>query len=114
MKYIKINNFWNQFNQPDYKGLDIDKFIAGSQRCNLFITYSVCATNEELTSLLIDVEEITEEQYKIETQNIQNINQQPSQNEVLAQTVANLTLQNADLASQLETLSQTIAQMQLG
>lgn len=38
----------------------------------------------------------------------------PTNEEVLSQTVANLTLQNADLQNQLQTLSQTIAQMQLG
>lgn len=111
MKYIKINNFWNTFNQPDYKGLDISKFVAGSQIC--FDTYSVCATNEELSQLPTDVEEITEEQYLQEKANMQTVNQQPSQNEVLAQTVADLTLQNADLVNQIQTLSQTVAQMQL-
>lgn len=37
-----------------------------------------------------------------------------SQNEVLGQTLANLTLQNADLVTQVQTLSQTVAEMQLG
>ncbi|UZQ50613.1 hypothetical protein [Clostridium kluyveri] len=35
-------------------------------------------------------------------------------NVVLSQTIADLTLQNADLQNQVQTLSQTVAQMQLG
>lgn len=37
-----------------------------------------------------------------------------TQEQILAQTVADLTLQNADLQNQVQTLSQTVAQMQLG
>jgi cell division protein FtsB len=73
----------------------------------------VVATNEELATMPTDVEELTEEQYLQEKANMQSANQQPSQNEVLAQTVADLTLQNADLNNQMQTLSQTIATMQL-
>lgn len=71
MKYIKLNNFWNQFGQPDYKGLDINRFEPGSQVNPFNATYSVCATNEELSSLSTDVEEITEEQYLEEKNNSQ-------------------------------------------
>lgn len=45
---------------------------------------------------------------------LDEFNQLQQNNVVLAQTVADLTLQNADLQNQLQTLSQTIAQMQLG
>lgn len=113
MKYIKINNFWNQFRQPDYKGLDLSQIIAGSQLYPANATYCAIATNEDLTTLPVDTEEMTEEQYNTEKANMQTANQQPSQNEVLTQTVADLTLQNADLVSQMQTLSQTIATMQL-
>lgn len=113
MKYIKINNFYNQFGQPDYKGLDINKNIPGSQLYPANATYCIVATNEELSTLPTDVEEITEDQYNTEKANMQSANQQPSQNQILAQTVADLTLQNADLVDRMQTLSQTIAQMQL-
>jgi hypothetical protein len=113
MKYIKINNFWNQFGQPDYKGLDINQNEPFSQVYPANANYCVLATNQELSTLPQDVEEITEEQYLQGKANMQSTNQQPSQNEVLAQTVADLTLQNADLKDQVQTLSQTVAQMQL-
>lgn len=71
MKYIKLNNFWNQFGQPDYKGLDISKFEPGSQLNPSNATYSACATNEELSSLPTDIEEITQEQYLEEKNNSQ-------------------------------------------
>ncbi|MDV3426145.1 MAG: hypothetical protein LIR50_03005 [Bacillota bacterium] len=71
MKYIKINNFWNVFGQPDYKGLDINKFEPGSQVNPSNATYSVCATNQELSSLPTDIEEITQEQYLEEKNNSQ-------------------------------------------
>jgi hypothetical protein len=113
MKYIKINNFWNTFGQPDYKGLDLKQILAGSQLYPTGATYAVVATNQELATLPIDMEELTTDQYNTEKTNMQTANQQPSQNEVLAQTVANLTLQNADFQNQMQTLSQTVAQMQL-
>lgn len=68
MKHIKINNFYDQFGQPDYKGLDITQIMAGSQL--YFDTYFVCATNQDLTTLPTDVVEITEEQYTTEKANI--------------------------------------------
>lgn len=84
MKFIKINNFWNIFGQPDYKGLDINKFEPGSQINPSNATYSICATNEDLSSLPTDVEEITQEQYLQEKNN----NQKVSKN--LQDTVAEL------------------------
>ncbi|MFU0784321.1 hypothetical protein [Clostridium sp.] len=113
MKYIRINNFYNQFGQPDYKGLDLKQILAGSQLYPTGATYCVVATTQELSTLPTDVEEITTDQYNTEKANMQSANQQPSQNEVLAQIVANLTLQNADFQNQIQTLSQTVAQMQL-
>ncbi|MBV4427194.1 hypothetical protein [Clostridium tyrobutyricum] len=91
MKYIKINNFYSVFSQPDYKGLDISKFEPGSQINPSNVTYSVCATNEELSSLPTDVEEITQEQYLQEKANIQNTNQQHQADlQQLQDTVAEL------------------------
>lgn len=39
---------------------------------------------------------------------------QPTNDEILSQTIAQLILENADLKAQLQTLAQTIATMQLG
>lgn len=68
--YLKISNFLNNFNQPDYKGLDINKFEPGSQLYTTGATYCVIATNEELTTLPIDVVEITQDQYNTEKANM--------------------------------------------
>lgn len=79
MKYLKINDFWNQFSQPDYKGLDISKFIAGSQLCPEGATYCVIATNEELATLPTDVVEITETEYTSEKTAIETKSKQKIQ-----------------------------------
>ncbi|WP_254904834.1 hypothetical protein [Clostridium tyrobutyricum] len=63
MKYIRINNFYNQFNQPDYKKIDLNQIISGSQLYPANSNYAIVATNEELSSLPTDAEEITQEQY---------------------------------------------------
>lgn len=70
MKYVKINNFYNSFGQPDYKGLNLNQICAGSQLYPPSATYCVIATNEELTTLPTDVVEITEEQYNTEKANM--------------------------------------------
>ncbi|MBV4423254.1 hypothetical protein [Clostridium tyrobutyricum] len=84
MKFVKINNFWNMFGQPDYKGLDINKFEPGSQLYPANSTYAVVATNEGLSSLPTDIEELTQEQYLEEKNN----NQKSSKN--LQDTIAEL------------------------
>lgn len=71
MKYIRINNFYNQFNQPDYKKIDLKQIIAESQLYPQKSTYAVVATNEEFTTLPTDVEEITREQYLQERTNLE-------------------------------------------
>ncbi|WP_373845539.1 hypothetical protein [Clostridium sp.] len=70
MKYIKINNFYNQFGQPDYKGLDLKQILAGSQLYPTGVTYCVVATNEELATLPTDIEELTADQYNTEKANM--------------------------------------------
>ena len=79
MKYIKINDFWNQFGQPNYKGLDLTQIIPGSQLYPQGVTYAVVATNENLTTLPTDIMEITEEQYNAEKTSIKTAETQNSQ-----------------------------------
>lgn len=69
-------------------------------------------TSRELSELPLTDEEIVEKEAIITNPPAEVI--QPTTEEILSQTVANLTLQNADLQNQIQTLSQTIAQMQLG
>lgn len=79
MKYIKINNFWNQFGQPDYKGLDLSQIIAGSQLYPTGATYALVATNQDLATLPEDVVEITETDYTSEKTAMETKNKQNSQ-----------------------------------
>lgn len=79
MKYLKINNLQSKFGQYDYKGLDINQFIPCSQICSIDNTYCLIATNENITTLLTDVVELTEEQYTTERTSIENNIKQKSQ-----------------------------------
>ncbi|QXE19551.1 hypothetical protein [Clostridium sp. 001] len=95
MKYIKINNFYNKFDQPDYKGLDLNQICAGSQLYPPNVTYAIFATNEELTTLSADIVEITEADYTsektaIETKNKQNTQQITDRLSAVEVAVANM------------------------
>lgn len=91
MRYIKINNFYDAFGQPNYKGLNLDEIISGSQLYPENSTYAIVATNQELTTLPMDVEEITQEQYLQEKTNLQTANQQNQADlQQLQNTVAEL------------------------
>lgn len=69
MKLLKISNLVGQFGgQVDYKGLNIDQFIPGSQVYKHDFSYCIVATFEESTSLHSDVTELTPEQYSVEKQ----------------------------------------------
>lgn len=92
MKYIKINNFWNQFGQPDYKGLDISKFIAGSKLYPQDKTYAIIATNQDLATLPTDVEEITEGQYTTEKANMTKLSNPQDDIETLKSQNAQIIL----------------------
>lgn len=72
MQYLRINNLFNSFNQPDYKGLDIDLFISGSQVYDLepSSNYCIIATNEENIISHSDIQIISESEYLQEKQNI--------------------------------------------
>lgn len=57
----------------------------------------------------------SEEKFEpVSTAPLDEFNQLKQNNVVLAQTLGNLTLENADLQNQVQTLSQAMAQMQLG
>jgi cyclophilin family peptidyl-prolyl cis-trans isomerase len=108
MKYIKINNFLNEFDQPDYKGLDLNKVIPGSQIYSQDLSYAVLATEEEFVTLPTDTNELTQEQYLQEKGSVKNQNQQPNQQEILIKTVALLSTNSATQAQQIQTLVQTV------
>lgn len=60
--FLKINNIRNSSGKIDYKGLDINRFIAGTQ-CYPYDCTSCCVASEEQDINNKDVEIITEEQY---------------------------------------------------
>ena len=47
MKFIKIDTLLNMFDQPDYKGLDINKFKPGSQVYKQDLSECAIATTED-------------------------------------------------------------------
>ena len=65
MKFIKVSfNSALNVNIIDYKGLDINLFIAGSQLYPNDVSWCAVATTEDLTNFSHpDVEIITEEEY---------------------------------------------------
>lgn len=66
MKYLKITNLKNIFGQCDYKGLDINQFIAGSQVYAQDMSCCVLATNENITIISTDITELQETDYNIQ------------------------------------------------
>lgn len=63
MRYFKINNLLNQFGQCDYKGIDINQFVEGSQVYAKDMSCCLVATNENITTILSDVTELQESDY---------------------------------------------------
>jgi transposase len=63
---------------------------------------------------VIDNQDGTFTPSQIDTAWVDKSNQILSSGQILSQTIAQLTLENADLKTQLQTLAQTIVQMQLG
>lgn len=63
MKLVKVSNLMTIFNSADYKGLDINKFIAGSQIYKKDMSECAIATTEETIPAQVDLVELTEQQY---------------------------------------------------
>lgn len=63
MKYIEVADLVNIFGQSDYKGLNIDLFISGSQVYSTDMSVFIGATTEELLPVHADLTEITEAEY---------------------------------------------------
>lgn len=62
MRYFKINKLINN-NKCDYRGLDINQFIPGSQQYAKDNSCCVLATNENIATLPTDVMELQETDY---------------------------------------------------
>jgi len=74
MRYFKVNNLFPSFsNQADYKGLNIDHFVPGSQCYSPggIPSYCVIATTEEdFTGSHPDLIELSEAEYMTERKTI--------------------------------------------
>lgn len=85
MKFYLINNLTTQFGEADYKGLNIQKFIAGSQVYAHDFSRCVIATNEDDFIGHPDVTELTQEQYVAEKQAI--LEAYPKTRETIEETI---------------------------
>lgn len=63
MKFIKIEPLLNMFGQPDYKGLDINKFVPGSQMYMQDLSHCAIATTEEEIPVNAALTALTQEEY---------------------------------------------------
>lgn len=64
MKYVKVINLTNAFGTADYKGLEIEMIIPGSQVYDITLSVFIGATTEEALPIHADLIEITEAEYK--------------------------------------------------
>ncbi len=63
MEYIKIVNINTSMGEIDYKGLDVSKFIGGSQVYSEDLSFVLVATEENISILHEDVFIFSEEEY---------------------------------------------------
>lgn len=97
MKFIKITNLFNKFGQPDYKGLDIDKFIVGSQHYDMENAVCITATTEEVIPTNTDITKLTEADYDTLVINIENAKKAPTTAENLQTQIDNINVALANI-----------------
>jgi len=72
MKFYLIKNLLDTFGNADYKGLNIEQFVRGSQVCSYDLTECVIATYEDFQGQHEDLIELTEDEYKAEVKRIKS------------------------------------------
>lgn len=92
MKHVKITNILLPGGDIDYKGLDITKFYRGSQNYSDDLSFCILTTTEENLPLSNDVVEITQNEYDILNNEIEN---SKPENELLTLKSKVTLLQNA-------------------
>lgn len=99
MIILKINKLTDLFGRIDYKGLDIDKFICGSQLYAEKLEYCYVATTEEFTNLHEDITIVDEVEYSNFKKSLEEIMAKKTEIEQLKEQ--NIMLENAilDLAN---------------
>lgn len=84
--------------QIDYKGLDIDKFIPGSQVYAHDVTECVIATSEDYNGENPDVIELTQEEYELKAEELRATHPEPEVNtEYLQQQIDALNIAMAGI-----------------
>lgn len=97
MKYVKINNILGiGGGAVDYKGLDVNKFIAGSQRYDINNNYCIVLTSEDFSEVT-DVKVIIKENYEaLKTEIESNIKENSYEPDVY-KLIEQLGLENPEL-----------------
>jgi len=72
IKFYHINNLLDIFGRPDYKGLNLDVFVPGSQVLSHDFRECIIATTEDFQGYHEDLTELTEEQYIAERERIKS------------------------------------------
>lgn len=99
MNFVKINNLTkNGTGAMDYKGLDIDSFVGGSQVYEKYMSYCILATNEEVAakSISADITLLSETEYQNERAALEAGTQQAPTSEYIDR-VAQLEKENQEL-----------------
>ncbi|MEL5897308.1 hypothetical protein AAGC94_04395 [Clostridium sporogenes] len=107
MFYYKIINFYNEFNQPDYKNLNISKNIIGSQFFGEKI--AILANTEDKQHK--DLVQITEVEYLKLKAEIKEENNGDVEKETFTQTLAELTIENKKKDLMIANLAETVANL---
>lgn len=63
MNYIRIDNISTATGEVDYKGLDISKFVSGSQVYSEDLSFVLVITEENISILSEDIRELSQEEY---------------------------------------------------
>ncbi|MHB8036171.1 hypothetical protein CF069_20155 [Clostridium botulinum] len=85
MQYLKIINLIDNNGICQYKGLDVNKFFAGSQMVNFEENTCVIKTMEEKIPNNSDLIVLSEDDYKTEFKNIEKILSEKTKSEELEQ-----------------------------
>lgn len=93
--YLKIINLFDMFGQPDYKGLDINLFVPGSQVYDLKAGICYVKTSEQSVPQNADITVLSEADYIAGTNVIKEAIQTSEQ--TMEQKVQDLQSQNAQM-----------------
>lgn len=97
MKYLKIISI-NQVSSVDYKTLDINQFVAGSQVYDFANGVCLVQTSEDNYTPHADIIELTESEYSEQRDIINSMSPQAQEKDKIAQLEEKVDLQEQALA----------------